>query len=558
VITAYAPRPQELVDSQITATQIADDAVTTPKLIANAVVAGKIAASAVTADKLSIGSRAKQGLVLNGGFEDGLAGWSPSGAVSIVASASFSGINRLDLAAVGAFDASVTSRTFPLRAGDTIYVGCQAKAVAGTANLTIQINFLDAAGGLVTNTTIISYSSASTTWVAQAGTLIAPAGTFQATVQIYSGNATSTISVDEVEVRTGDMLLNADGNVLIDRNGVVIQNGKMTFKGPFGSTSLDQFGFGPAWSRFVRTGVYNGDFTAGQTTDIPVSEVGGGSGLANYQASMSPFLPYWIVRSSGGTIKQVADAAASSGFALQVSASAVSQVNAIYQDIPVVPGRSYTVAIRSMYLTDPNVTISVTLSWRDANHTIIGSSANVSTGPDAAYLTDYVPTDILTSQRAPDGAAFLRVDLQYTHVVATAKVNISDVELRELFTETATYAGGSAVTLTTSYQPLIQFSLSQGIYLVIFNLYVNHTATGAGDIAADIQKDYDPVGGTGVIAGTFPPMNFPTAVTRIGQVGYGYVEVTGQSTNVGVRAKKGLAGGTIAITVNDYLLIRLA
>lgn len=53
VLTAYAPRPQELVDQAVDRTQIADDAITTPKLVANAVVAGKIAAGAITAEKIA-------------------------------------------------------------------------------------------------------------------------------------------------------------------------------------------------------------------------------------------------------------------------------------------------------------------------------------------------------------------------------------------------------------------------------------------------------------------------------------------------------------------------
>jgi hypothetical protein len=56
LLTAWAPRPQELVDGQVGTTQIADDAITTPKLVANAVVAGRIAAGAVTTDKLNAGA----------------------------------------------------------------------------------------------------------------------------------------------------------------------------------------------------------------------------------------------------------------------------------------------------------------------------------------------------------------------------------------------------------------------------------------------------------------------------------------------------------------------
>lgn len=53
IITAYAPRPQELVDGQVGTTQIADDAITTAKLVANAVTAGKIAANTITAAEIA-------------------------------------------------------------------------------------------------------------------------------------------------------------------------------------------------------------------------------------------------------------------------------------------------------------------------------------------------------------------------------------------------------------------------------------------------------------------------------------------------------------------------
>ena len=56
LITAYAPTPQELMDTQVGTTQIADDAVTTPKLIANAVTAAKIAALTITANEIAAGA----------------------------------------------------------------------------------------------------------------------------------------------------------------------------------------------------------------------------------------------------------------------------------------------------------------------------------------------------------------------------------------------------------------------------------------------------------------------------------------------------------------------
>jgi hypothetical protein len=53
LVSAYAPRPDEILPSSITATEIANDAVTSNKIIAGAVVAGKIATGAVEADKIA-------------------------------------------------------------------------------------------------------------------------------------------------------------------------------------------------------------------------------------------------------------------------------------------------------------------------------------------------------------------------------------------------------------------------------------------------------------------------------------------------------------------------
>lgn len=55
LLTAYAPRPAELVDDSVGPTKIQDDAVITPKIAANAIVAGKIAANAVTALTIAAG-----------------------------------------------------------------------------------------------------------------------------------------------------------------------------------------------------------------------------------------------------------------------------------------------------------------------------------------------------------------------------------------------------------------------------------------------------------------------------------------------------------------------
>jgi hypothetical protein len=56
VLTAYAPKPDELLPGAVTTTAIADDAVTTPKLIAGAVTAGKISVAFLSAISAFLGT----------------------------------------------------------------------------------------------------------------------------------------------------------------------------------------------------------------------------------------------------------------------------------------------------------------------------------------------------------------------------------------------------------------------------------------------------------------------------------------------------------------------
>lgn len=72
VLTAYAPRPDEILPGSITGTEIADDSITTPKLVAGAVVAGKVAAGAIQAQHMLI---APKSLNLDPLFASGTAGW---------------------------------------------------------------------------------------------------------------------------------------------------------------------------------------------------------------------------------------------------------------------------------------------------------------------------------------------------------------------------------------------------------------------------------------------------------------------------------------------------
>lgn len=269
----------------ITHTEISDGEITTPKLAANS----------VTADKVSIGSRGRSPLIANPGFEDGtpssgaVLGWSVGGVANIVAAGGFTGANRVDLACVTSpFDASIASNRFPCHAGDTVYVSVMARAVAGSANLTLQINWYNISNVIITNVTVFDYiSGGSTVWTETHGTLVAPPNTAYAQVQIYSDVAGTTIGVDEVIVRTSDSIVTADGNVQIDASGITINNGALIIKDEFAKTSMIASGFSGNWADFIATGLYNGRFLSGAA-----------GGIASGRTAN---LPYWTLANITGT-----------------------------------------------------------------------------------------------------------------------------------------------------------------------------------------------------------------------------------------------------------------
>ena len=53
LVSAYAPRVDEILPGTITSTEIANDAITSPKIIAGAITAGKIAADSITANEIA-------------------------------------------------------------------------------------------------------------------------------------------------------------------------------------------------------------------------------------------------------------------------------------------------------------------------------------------------------------------------------------------------------------------------------------------------------------------------------------------------------------------------
>jgi hypothetical protein len=231
--------------------------------------------------------------------------------------------------------------------------------------------------------------------------------------------------------------LNLDSAAHVDAGVLYVR--RLILQDIFGSTALDPYGFGPSWSRFIERGIYNADFAAGQTTDIAVSEVSGGTPTANYNASLSAALPAWVVSASDGDLKVVSDANASRGKALNFLQTGASQTERIYQDVPVQPYRNYAVLLNSRtILTGGTSTASVTVkgSWRDGDHVIIGSTitSGISFATSATYNEYAYFIHDQTAPApwvAPANAVYLRIEIEVAHGLYTAGTNLSEVRLSD-------------------------------------------------------------------------------------------------------------------------------
>jgi hypothetical protein len=210
--------------------------------------------------------------------------------------------------------------------------------------------------------------------------------------------------------------LSMGSRVYADAGILYIDNGAVIFRDQFGQTALNGYGFGPTWVQFVNDRIFNSSFVAGSTSDIPVSEVGGGDTDAEYLASLSPNLPGWVVAQSDATLAVVTDAAATHSTALKSSWTSGTQFNRIYQDVPVSPGVSYVPVVRLRWdiTGTPFTNLLATCSWRKGDHSIIGAETVTALGaPDATgdqltYL-DHVAYGVTGA--APSDAVYLRVEL---------------------------------------------------------------------------------------------------------------------------------------------------
>jgi hypothetical protein len=200
----------------------------------------------------------------------------------------------------------------------------------------------------------------------------------------------------------------------------------------YGGTVMDSSGFQAGWLDYIATRVYNNDFGQGDLREITAATLeGGGDSKNTYDDSMSESVPYWVVsdESGAGTLQRVVDATAPSGFALRWNGAETAY---ILQDIPVTPGRNYSVRRSHRWTVGLSTTQDVYGSWRDADHTIIGTGGSLlggSTSMGTATQATYVDHQGGWTVEAPADARFLRVEVRYT--VGSGSVHLARVEVAE-------------------------------------------------------------------------------------------------------------------------------
>jgi hypothetical protein len=230
---------------------------------------------------------------------------------------------------------------------------------------------------------------------------------------------------------------NADGSdgsarVIIDSDGITILDGRIFLSDEAGDTVLNAAGFGGSWVDYLSNGFYNGTFAGGTTNAITaVTETGGGDTNAEYAASISSDLPYWIIygyTGGGGTFSRIVDSTSVGGHALIWNGIVDAE---IYQDVPVTPGQFYSFFLNWKYsVTAGEISQTIGYQFRDSTHGAIGSRVNNGLTYTTTQST-YTKQLMFITTAAPANARYLRVWIRHKRNSGTVVTTISDVSLEK-------------------------------------------------------------------------------------------------------------------------------
>lgn len=218
-------------------------------------------------------------------------------------------------------------------------------------------------------------------------------------------------------------VVNVGGTVTIDDTGISILEGALIFQDSFGNNVLTGAGFGTSWLDFLNEGFYNGHFAVGSTNDIVAATVvGTASTEADYLASLSADIPYWIVNSEtgAGTLKRVADSTAVGGFALQWAGTETAE---IFQDLPVVPGLKYVIEANWRFTASgASTNWTATVQFRKADHSAIGSTLVAGPNTLSTNQSAYDTLQLISGDPVPADARYMRVFFKLARVSGSPTV----------------------------------------------------------------------------------------------------------------------------------------
>lgn len=235
------------------------------------------------------------------------------------------------------------------------------------------------------------------------------------------GNIEATGFVNVVE--------NADRGVVIDKDGITIRFGALTLIDQFGSTVLTGGGFGPSWLAYIESGgVYNSDFAVGTTNDITATTlVGTASTEADYLASLSDDIPYWVVsvESGAGSLQRFADSNAQGGYALRWDGTENAE---IFQDVPVTPGQFVMPVLNLRYTNSSSeFLLEVTGQWRASDHSAIGSEFAWGVNYTNTQATYISLVQAVLPDEVPTNARYIRLSVRVNRVSGSPTVYLNSV-----------------------------------------------------------------------------------------------------------------------------------
>lgn len=229
---------------------------------------------------------------------------------------------------------------------------------------------------------------------------------------------------------------NVGGTVTIDDTGITIEDGALTFLDQFGATVLDGGGFGTTWLDFLDSGrVYNASFSAGTSTPITAATLfSGADSIADYEASLSDDIPYWVVssESGAGTLTRAASTNAPSGFSLKWSGN---ETAGVFQDVPITPGQAYGISWLWKFSNSSSGFQYVSgYDFRTKTHALIGSLVEQSL-PISTTQSNFEVWNQQVTTPAPQNARFIRVYVSMIWSSGSPTIEVAKVILNDIVHE---------------------------------------------------------------------------------------------------------------------------